>query len=466
MKYLVGLFLWAVGTCPAVFAQSSKKIRELEKQQTELQQQISESETLLTSTKKDVKSQLSNLALLSGQIEERKKYLASVESDVKTVQREITKVERELNQLQKELAEARSRYDKSVNYLYRNRSVQEKLMFIFSAETLGQIYRRVRYVRQYADYQRLQGTRVEKKREQVNEKKEQLQATRQAKERLLDEVQQSAQILEQQEKEKKEVLASLQKKQKGIQNELGRQRRAAEQLNKEIDRLIAIEIEKARKRAEEERKRKEEEARRAAEAAAAAKAAEADRLARSAKSSGNTTGAGGSTGSTAEASPRPATASPRPAANPKMEAYKIDSEDRRLSAVFENNKGRLPIPVTGPYVIVGHYGQYQVEGLRHVRLDNKGVDIKGKSGAMARCVFDGEVSAIFQYNGLSNVLVRHGNYISVYCNLSHVQIRKGSLLKARDIIGQIHTDAEGNTILHFQLRKETAKLNPEAWLKR
>lgn len=149
-----------------------------------------------------------------------------------------------------------------------------------------------------------------------------------------------------------------------------------------------------------------------------------------------------------------------------MEAYKIDSEDRRLSAVFENNKGRLPIPVTGPYVIVGHYGQYQVEGLRHVRLDNKGVDIKGKSGAMARCVFDGEVSAIFQYNGLSNVLVRHGNYISVYCNLSHVQIRKGSLLKARDIIGQIHTDAEGNTILHFQLRKETAKLNPEAWLKR
>lgn len=466
MKYLVGLFLWAVGTCPAVFAQSSKKIRELEKQQTELQQQISESETLLTSTKKDVKSQLSNLVLLSGQIEERKKYLASVESDVKTVQREITKVERELNQLQKELAEARSRYDKSVNYLYRNRSVQEKLMFIFSAETLGQMYRRVRYVRQYADYQRLQGTRVEKKREQVNEKKEQLQATRQAKERLLDEVQQSAQILEQQEKEKKEVLASLQKKQKGIQNELGRQRRAAEQLNKEIDRLIAIEIEKPRKRAEEERKRKEEEVRRAAEAAAAAKAAEADRLARSAKSSGNTTGAGGSSRSTTEASPRPATASPRPAANPKMEAYKIDSEDRRLSAVFENNKGRLPIPVTGPYVIVGHYGQYQVEGLRHVRLDNKGVDIKGKSGAMARCVFDGEVSAIFQYNGLSNVLVRHGNYISVYCNLSHVQIRKGSLLKARDIIGQIHTDAEGNTILHFQLRKETAKLNPEAWLKR
>lgn len=459
MKYLVGLFLWAVGSCPAVFAQSSKKIRELEKQQTELQQQISESETLLTSTKKDVKSQLSNLALLSGQIEERKKYLASVESDVKTVQREITKVERELNQLQKELAEARSRYDKSVNYLYRNRSVQEKLMFIFSAETLGQMYRRLRYVRQYADYQRLQGMQVEKKREQVNEKKDQLQATRQAKERLLNEVQQSAQKLEQQEKEKKEVLASLQKKQKGIQNELNRQRRAAEQLNKEIDRLIAIEIEKARKRAEEERKRKEEEARRAAEAAAAAKAAEADRLARSAKSSSNAAGEAGSSRTTTAA------ASSRPAAATKMEAYKIDSEDRRLSAVFENNKGHLPIPVTGPYVIVGHYGQYQVEGLRHVRLDNKGVDIKGKSGAMARCVFDGEVSAIFQYNGLSNVLVRHGNYISVYCNLSNVQIRKGSLLKARDVIGQIHTDAEGNTILHFQLRKETAKLNPEAWLK-
>ena len=138
--------------------------------------------------------------------------------------------------------------------------------------------------------------------------------------------------------------------------------------------------------------------------------------------------------------------------------------DRKLSGTFERNKGRLPIPVTGPYVIVGHYGQYQVEGLRNVRLDNKGIDIKAKQGAMARTIFDGEVTAVFQYNGLANVLVRHGSYISVYCNLESVIVRQGSQLKTRDVIGQISTDADGNTVLHFQLRKEKSKLNPELWI--
>lgn len=85
---------------------------------------------------------------------------------------------------------------------------------------------------------------------------------------------------------------------------------------------------------------------------------------------------------------------------------------------------------------------------------------------MARTVFDGEVTAVFQYNGLANVLVRHGSYISVYCNLQSVIVKQGSVLKARDVLGQIHTDADGNTVLHFQLRKETVKLNPELWIGR
>ena len=137
-----------------------------------------------------------------------------------------------------------------------------------------------------------------------------------------------------------------------------------------------------------------------------------------------------------------------------------------MSSSFEKNKGILPVPITGPYVVVGHYGQYQVKGLRNVKLDNKGMDIKGKAGANARAIFDGEVSAVFQYNGLSNVLVRHGSYISVYCNLSMVRVKKGSLVRARDVLGEVHTNAEGETILHFQLRKETVKLNPELWIHR
>ena len=403
-----------------------------------MQKQISASETLLQSTKKDVKSQLNNLALLSGQINERKKYIETIEKDVKVIQAEVDRLQLELKALQRELADKKKKYEQSVKYMYRNKSIQEKLMFIFSADNLSQMYRRLRYVREYADYQRLQGIQVERKQKQVTEKQQILLASRNAKEEMLKQGETERLKLEEQEKERKTLLASLQKKQRSIQSEISAKRRSANKLNAQIDRLIAIEIENARKRAEEEARRKAE-AKRKAEAAEEKKTVAGD----SKKSSG-----------TVKTAPS------------KMNEYKIDSEDRRLSSIFTQNKGRLPVPITGPYVIVGHFGQYQVKGLRNVRLDNKGIDIKGKDGAQARAIFDGEVSAIFQYNGLSNVLIRHGSYISVYCNLSSVLVKKGSVLKARDIIGPVNTDKDGNTVLHFQLRKETEKLNPELWLHR
>lgn len=418
-------------------AQTTPKIRQLEKQRNELKQQIAESETLLQSTKNDVKSQLGNLALLSGQIEERQKYIQTIENDVKAIQQEISRLERDLKSLQKELKEKRQKYELSVKYIYRNKSIQDKLMFIFSAEDFGQMYRRLRYVREYADYQRLQGLQVQRKQKQVTEKANSLKNSRKAKEDLLKQGEAEKAKLEAQEQERKLILSGLQKKQRSIQSELAKQRRSADKLNAQIDRLIEIEIEKARKRAEEEARRKAEEARKKAEAAK------------------------GSTETSASTKKETVKTSVE-----KLEAYKVDSEDRRLSSSFEKNKGVLPVPITGPYVVVGHYGQYQVKGLRNVKLDNKGMDIKGKAGANARAIFDGEVSAVFQYNGLTNVLVRHGSYISVYCNLSTVRVKKGSLVRARDVLGEIHTNAEGETILHFQLRKETVKLNPELWIHR
>jgi murein DD-endopeptidase MepM/ murein hydrolase activator NlpD len=114
---------------------------------------------------------------------------------------------------------------------------------------------------------------------------------------------------------------------------------------------------------------------------------------------------------------------------------------------------------------VSHYGAYEVNGLKHVTLDNKGIDLKGQKGAQARAIFDGEVSAIFQYNGMVGVLVRHGKYISVYCNLSSATVKRGQTVKTKQPLGTISTDATGNAVLHFQLRKETVKLNPESWIR-
>ena len=237
-------------------AQSTKKIRELEKQHAALQKQITDSESLLQSTQKDVKSQLDNLALLSGQIDERKRYVETVEKDVEVIQREIDRVKAELVALQHELADKKKKYEKSVMYMYRNKSVQEKLMFIFSADNLSQMYRRLRYVREYADYQRRQGLEVQRKQKQVANKQQTLLASREAKQQLLHQGEAEKQKLEEQEKERKTLLASLQKKQRGIRQELQKQRKSADRLNAEIDRLIEIEIAAARKRAEEEARRK------------------------------------------------------------------------------------------------------------------------------------------------------------------------------------------------------------------
>lgn len=429
MKRIIGIVL-TVLVSVSLCAQSTKKIRELEKQHAALQKQISDSESLLQSTKQDVKSQLDNLAVLSGQITDRKQYIETIEKDVQVIQKEISRLKTELNTLERELAEKKKKYEKSVMYMYKNKSVQEKLMFIFSADNLSQMYRRMRYVREYADYQRRQGKEVQRKQYQVSEKQKSLLASRNAKENMLKQGEAEKLKLEAQEKERKALLSALQKKQWEIQHEIKEKRRSANRLNAEIDRLIEMEIEAARKR-------KEAEARRKAEAERKQKEAQKETLAENKKAE---------------------------APESKVEVYKTDNEDRRLSDVFEKNKGKLPMPITGAYAIVGHYGKYQVKGLRNVRLDNKGIDIKGKEGAQARVIFDGEVSAIFQYNGLANVLVRHGSYISVYCNLSSVLVKKGSVLKTKDVIGQVHTDATGNTVLHFQLRKETAKLNPELWL--
>ena len=142
-------------------------------------------------------------------------------------------------------------------------------------------------------------------------------------------------------------------------------------------------------------------------------------------------------------------------------------EDIKLSGTFESNKGRLPMPITGAYLVVGEYGVQNVAGMKDVKQNNLGIDIQGNDGAQARAVFDGTVSSIFQQGkGQIGVLIRHGSYISVYCNLSETRLKKGDKVKTGDIVGNIQTSDNGTPILHFQLHKESTRLNPSDWLRR
>ena len=277
-------------------------------------------------------------------------------------------------------------------------------------------------------------TEILKKQEQIRKKKAERQQVKAAKENLLKEREGEKVKLEAQEKEKRTLVANLQKKQRGLQNEINKKRREANQLNARIDKLIAEEIERARKRAQEEARR-EEAARRKAQG-----------------KEGQSAGTGAKTKSKSK----------------PLEVYTMSKADRELSGNFAANRGKLPMPISGAYIITSHYGQYAVEGLRNVKLDNKGIDIQGKPGAQARAIFDGKVAAVFQLNGLFNVLIRHGNYISVYCNLSSASVKSGDTVKTKQHIGQVFSDGtdNGRTVLHFQLRREKEKLNPEPWLNR
>ena len=178
------LILLACLTTVVTQAQTTRQIRNLQSQSKSLKQQISESETLLRSTKKDVRSQLNNLALLNGQIDNQRKYVASIENDVKALDSSIVSLSGELKKLQAELDECKRKYARSVMYMYRNRTTQNKLMFLFSAKNFSQMFRRMRYMAEYAKYQRIQGEVIRQKEATVRSKQNELLEAKSQKGRL------------------------------------------------------------------------------------------------------------------------------------------------------------------------------------------------------------------------------------------------------------------------------------------
>ena len=433
-------------------------INGLKNQSAQIKRNIKEQEKRLRTNERDVKQRLQNLMVINTEIADKRKTIDTIRHDINRLDGNIGQLNGQLRQLQAELDDRKRKYVKSMHYMHHNSSIQNQLMFIFSAKNFSQMFRRLRFMREYASYQRAQGEMVKGKQAEITRKHTELTATKQHKSTLLNKGERERRNLEDKQSEQEKVVTTLKNQQKTIQTIIAQQRKKDEEINAQIDRLVAIEVEKARARAAAEARRKAEaEAARKKAAELARKKAEAEAAARE------------NARRIAEAAERKAESDAKMHAKEVAEAkkqtavvYNLDSEDRRVSGSFESNKGRLPMPITGGYRIVSHFGQYNVEGLSNVRLDNKGINILGRPGSQARCIFDGEVSAVFSLGGTTGVMVRHGSYISVYCNLSSVSVHRGQKVSARQVLGSVGHD----NILQFQLRRETAKLNPEAWLGR
>ena len=525
---------------------TTEEIKGLQQKNKQIQKEITENEHELKAKQKDVDDRLQKILTLDTEIGHQQKTINNISTDIKHLDGNIGILKGQLRSLETQLSERRSRFIRSMRYMARNRSIQDKIMFIFSAKTLTQMYRRLRFVREYAAYQRAQGELLKQKQAQVDNKHNQLEQVRGHKSNLLVKGRNVHIQMENKKVEQQKVVASLQNDQKVLQSVISDRQKKQQAINAQIDRLIAIEIRKARERAMEEARaqaaaraaaakqraeelaRKREAARRAAEenarriaeakareakakAEAAAKAAQLERERRAAQERAEQARRAAEAEASAKRARELKRAEERAAAAKRAEDQArakenmereranqqareaeanrvaaerkavadreradreqaaanranennslLSSADRAITGSFANNKGRLPMPVSGP--IVKRFGTYNVAGLSHVKLSSNGIAIKASPGAPVRSVFKGEVTSVSHVGGSTLVMVRHGAYISVYLNLGSVSVSRGQQVGTGQTLGTV--DSGG--IFQFQLHKETQKLNPEQWLR-
>lgn len=487
---------------PVVLSESKK----LQNEQANTKRLRAQSQQQEKNINRSIKSNLDSVMLLSNEIITQQEFVDSLNRSIKNVTGRIDILNKEVSKLKKDLQDKKDKFAKSMRYQQKNRNAQDELMFIFSAEHFSQMIRRFRYAREYSSYQVVQGKLIRNQQRKMQVKQNDLLNMKT--QLFLDKIK----VKERQEK-LAEMKARCQEKVEYLNKNLARVQKQIQaykdkeaELDKQIEEAIQKEIEAARK-AEAERKAREEAARKAAEAerrekerqlaeakaakarAEAAKKAAAEKIAAAQKAKEEATNKDEKKDAKKEISTlkseikaaekemkkadediRKADDAVRIATQTenikKAEIDKWVSNDSstKLSSSFTANKGRLPMPITGSYVIARHYGTYSVQGLKAVTLDNKGIDIKGQEGAMARAVFDGEVSNVFQYGSSYIIMLRHGSYISVYSGLSSVAVSKGQKVTTRQSLGKVGRNSDGQIILHFQLRKESARLNPEQWV--
>lgn len=419
----------ALSLSTVVYGQKSAAVRQLEQQRKEALADIEETNKLLQETAQTAKTSLNRLNLLSKQILSRKKVISLLNQELDEIEKDILNIQGQLRTLKRELGDKQTNYGKSMRGLYKRHSSQDKLLFILSAESFSQSMRRMRYLREYADWQKRQANDIVEKQAEISRKQAEMEKTRAEKRALLGTRQEESKKLESEEASQKEEVQLLNKRQKDLKADLQKKRRQAEALNRQIEKQIAEEIARA-----------EAEAKAAREQAAA------------------------------KGKPVPESKN-EPIREERVAdtkgGYAMTKAEKQLSDNFANNRGRLPYPVAGRHTIVATFGEQQHQELKYVRTSNSGIDIQTSPGADARAVFNGEVTRVFVVPGYNNsVIVRHGNYLTVYSNLSQVYVKAGDRVSTRQAIGRIYSDPEdGNsTILHFQLWKEKTKLNPQPWL--
>ena len=400
-RTLLFLVLFWIGTGAVLSQSTTKRQQELEAQRVRLKNEIKQINELLFSSKKNRKNVVTEVEDLQVKLSVREELIKVTNAQVNLLTRKINLNERNISDQRKELEALKEDYAKMIQNSYASKSLQNRLMFLFSSENFLQAYKRIQYLKQYTQYRRKQGLAIAEKTQ------------------LLQELNKA--LIE--EKSKKLVLVE---ENKAVQEQLKKERNAQENLIKSLrrkERSLAAQISK-----------KEKEAR--------AIDREIDRLIRAAIAASN-----------------------KAAGKRGKKTFELTPEAKLIAANFEANRGRLPWPLDKGVIIQG-FGRQRHPVVKTTTIQSNGVTIATAPATQVRAVFEGEVMSVVTFKGSNpSVLIRHGNYITVYKNLGKLYVKKGDKVKAKEAIGEVFTNQQtGKTEIQFSIFNNVKVLNPKGWI--
>ena len=392
------------------FAQTSEQ-QKLEEKKAQILKEIADNKSRLESEKKKEKSVLKQIDQQKSLIGLRQKLLNTTAKQTRLLSDDIYLTQLEMNKLNRELIVLREDYEKMIVKSYKSRNEQSRIMFVLSSENFLQAYKRIQYMKQYAGFRKMQGEEIKEKQQKLQLAEINLQNSKKEKVKVLEQTEKEKQELEKEKKEQERLVKLIQKDKKKLAAEIDKKQKEAKDIDKKIKKIIADEIAAANKR--------------------------------NAAKTGKTAPKAG----TKEAS-----------------KFVLSAEGKVESNNFKSNKGKLPWPVVDGYISLKH-GDQPHPVHKNLTIHNSGVEISTKSGSSARAVFGGEVLQV-QVVSANNkaVYIQHGDFITVYLNLSSVSVSKGQKVSIKQNIGKIHTDSSGNTTIKFLVFQNETTLNPEAWL--
>ncbi|MDR2119430.1 MAG: peptidoglycan DD-metalloendopeptidase family protein [Tannerella sp.] len=380
-------------------------LEQLEARRKDALEEIASTQQLLNETSTLAKNSLNHLSLISEQILARKKVIHLLNQEIALIDQNLSIMTGELAVLEEELLEQRRKYVTSLQNMQLRKTAQYKWLFILSADNVIRSFRRLRYLHEYAEWQKQQVKQIIYKQESIKRKQAEMEETRTEKLVLLDDRENERNLLQQEEEIQKHEYQQLDRKRKTLQEQIEQKKKQAEKLNRQIERLIAGDI---------------------------AGSTKDNSVSRKADTAGG---------------------------------YAMTKEEKKLSDDFAANRGRLPFPLTGRYRIISAFGEHRHPFEKRVTVKSSGIEIQTAAGTEAQAIFQGTVTSVFVVKSGYGVIVRHGNYLTIYINLSETYVNTGDHVSVREKLGTIFTHPEsGETILHFEIRKEKDALNPELWL--